>query len=76
MNKNDARPARPRSARPMRVAAGDTRTQTRDSQSARTRFERYLALARSKALIGDRIEAENYYQHAEHYLRSMSEGVK
>ncbi|MGE7471198.1 DUF4167 domain-containing protein [Bosea sp. NPDC003192] len=32
-------------------------------------YERYLALAKAKALAGDRIEAERYYQHAEHYLR-------
>lgn len=32
-------------------------------------YERYLTLARAKALAGDRIEAERYYQHAEHYLR-------
>lgn len=32
-------------------------------------YERYLALARAKALAGDRIEAERYYQYAEHYHR-------
>lgn len=32
-------------------------------------YERYLALARAKALAGDRIEAERCYQFAEHYLR-------
>ena len=35
-------------------------------------YERYLALARAQALSGDLIAAENYYQHAEHYFRSMS----
>ena len=32
-------------------------------------YERYLALAKAKALAGDRIEAERYHQYAEHYLR-------
>ena len=32
-------------------------------------FERYLALAREATASGDRIAAENYYQHAEHYFR-------
>jgi hypothetical protein len=32
-------------------------------------FERYVALAREAATSGDRIAAENFYQHAEHYFR-------
>ena len=32
-------------------------------------FERYVALAREAATTGDRIAAENLYQHAEHYFR-------
>jgi hypothetical protein len=32
-------------------------------------FERYIALAREAATTGDRIAAENFYQHAEHYFR-------
>jgi hypothetical protein len=32
-------------------------------------FERYLALAREATAGGDRIAAENFYQHAEHYFR-------
>jgi hypothetical protein len=35
-------------------------------------FERYLALAREAASSGDRITAENLYQHAEHYFRIMN----
>jgi hypothetical protein len=40
-------------------------------QNAQRNYERYLALARAEALSGDRIAAENYFQHAEHYLRLM-----
>jgi len=43
---------------------------SRGVSNAKQRYEHYLALAREKALSGDRIEAENYYQHAEHYFRS------
>src|ERR1700693_1537389 len=35
-------------------------------------FERYVALAREAASAGDRIAAENLYQHAEHYFRVMN----
>src|SRR5579875_2630858 len=35
-------------------------------------FERYVALAREAASAGDRIAAENLYQHAEHYFRIMN----
>lgn len=34
--------------------------------------EKYLGLARDAASSGDRIVAENYYQHAEHYFRIYS----
>src|SRR5579884_4398871 len=35
-------------------------------------FERYIALAREAQSSGDRIAAENLYQHAEHYFRVMN----
>lgn len=35
-------------------------------------LERYLALARDASSQGDRISAENYYQHAEHYFRVIN----
>ena len=41
-------------------------------QDARRNYERYLELARVENLNGDTVAAENYYQHAEHYFRSMS----
>ncbi|MGQ0684443.1 DUF4167 domain-containing protein [Bradyrhizobium sp.] len=42
--------------------------------NARQNYERYLALGRAEAMAGDHVAAENYFQHAEHYLRSMREG--
>lgn len=35
-------------------------------------FERYVALAREATASGDRIAAENFFQHAEHYFRVMN----
>ncbi len=35
-------------------------------------FERYVALAREAQASGDRVAAENFYQHAEHYFRIMN----
>ena len=48
------------------------RPELRGSQNAQRSYERYLALAQDQAQSGDIIGAENYYQHAEHYFRSMS----
>jgi len=36
-------------------------------------YEKYMAMARESMAIGDRIAAEGFYQHAEHYLRLMNE---
>jgi len=68
----NAMPRRPQPARknePSRFP----RPQARNAQNAQRNYERYLALARTEALAGDRIVAENYFQHAEHYFRSMGE---
>ena len=53
--------------------SGFLRPQARNAQNAQRNYERYLALARAETLAGDRIVAENYFQHAEHYFRSMGE---
>jgi hypothetical protein len=47
----------------------------RSQPNSQRNYERYLVLARAEALSGDRIAAENYFQHAEHYLRSMQENA-
>jgi hypothetical protein len=49
---------------------------SKNRQSVRTSYERYLALARAQTLAGDQVEAEISYQHAEHYFRSMSESAR
>lgn len=57
-----------------------SRNQTFDSSGPEVRIrgnahqvlEKYLALARDATAAGDRIAAENYYQHAEHYFRVIN----
>lgn len=41
--------------------------------NARNNYERYTNLAKDAARRGETIEAENFYQHAEHYFRMMRE---
>jgi len=41
--------------------------------NARNNYERYTNLAKDAARRGETIEAENLYQHAEHYYRVMRE---
>jgi uncharacterized protein DUF4167 len=56
------------------------RSQTLDSNGPNVKirgtahqiFERYVALAREVSTSGDRVAAENLYQHAEHYFRIMN----
>jgi uncharacterized protein DUF4167 len=59
-------------ARPKRWTSSAARPEPNGYQNAQRNYERYLALARAEALIGNTVGAENYYQHAEHYYRSMS----
>ena len=40
---------------------------------ARSNYERYTTLAKDAVRRGEIIEAENLYQHAEHYFRVMRE---
>jgi Domain of unknown function (DUF4167) len=55
--------------------SGPRLPKTSGTQNAQQNYQRYLALARAQALSGDPIAAENYLQHAEHYLRSMREAA-
>jgi Domain of unknown function (DUF4167) len=69
-----ARPPRPAAsyaARSKRWPSNAARPDLTNSQSAQRSYERYLALARAEVQNGNTIAAENYYQHAEHYFRSM-----
>ena len=59
-------------SRPKSVTSSAYHRGPQNSQNARRDYERYLALARAEAVTGNTVGAENYYQYAEHYYRSMS----
>jgi hypothetical protein len=72
MSAHQPRPARPFAARSKRWTSSGARPEPqKNSQNAQRNYERYLALARAEAQIGNAVGAENYYQYAEHYFRSM-----
>jgi Domain of unknown function (DUF4167) len=72
------KPAASSAGRSNRWVRNSARSGLRHSNNAQKDYERYLALARAETQIGNSVGAENYYQHAEHYFRSMrsdSEGT-
>jgi Domain of unknown function (DUF4167) len=74
---NTARQPRPAGSfnRPkQRWTQNGARPEQQRSQSAQRNYERYMELARTEALAGNTVGAENYYQHAEHYFRTMNAG--
>jgi hypothetical protein len=58
-----------------RLNADAGHRQGQASGNWKQRRARYLALAQAAVSAGDAVEAENYYQHAEHYYRLMQEGA-
>ena len=70
-NVNNRRPGPTVGGRSQRWVSGAGPEPT-SSPNAQRNYERYLALARAEAQNGNTVAAENYYQHAEHYFRSMS----
>src|SRR6185437_8254848 len=72
MSARQPRPTASFAARSKRWTSRAPRSEPMGSQNARRSYERYLALARAEAQNGNTVGAENYYQYAEHYFRSMS----
>lgn len=73
---NDIRNAKQRPQRRRPLGGQNNAAQQRQNGSsvnAPRNYERYLALAREAVSAGDMVEAENCYQHAEHYFRVMRE---
>jgi hypothetical protein len=70
--RNDSRPF---ASRANRLTSGSARQRPGQGQgvNAKARYVRYVAMARAAAQAGDVVEAENCYQHAEHYFRLMRE---
>lgn len=64
MNVNHRKP-RPRN-RDGRVEA------SRGRPDLQARYERTLILARGSEMIGDKVEAERFYQQADHYRRLLN----
>ena len=72
MNTHRPKSARPFADRSKQRTLNVARPKSRGNQNAQRSYERYLELAKAQAQAGDIVGAENYYQHAEHYFRSMS----
>ena len=69
MSARQPRPAASFAARTKRWTSTAGRPEPKGFQNAQRNYERYLALARAEAQIGNTVGAENYYQYAEHYFR-------
>lgn len=46
---------------------------TGPAANARANYERYSALARESVQVGDAVQTEDWYQHADHYFRMMQD---
>lgn len=55
-----------------RGRGGRNENNTGKIKSAAANRDKYLNLARDALASGDRVESENYLQHAEHYYRVLS----
>jgi hypothetical protein len=72
MNRRQPRPAAPFAGHSKRWSSNAPRPEQEGSHNAQRKYERFLALAQAEAQSGNTVGAENYYQCAEHYFRSMS----
>jgi Domain of unknown function (DUF4167) len=70
------RPPASSAARSKRWTSNAARPEPKSSQNAQRSYERYLALARAEAQLGNTVGAESYYQYAEHYFRSMRSNLE
>ena len=52
---------------------GQPRNNFRTTQSADKLFEKYNTLAKEALTSGDRTLSENYFQHADHFMRIMED---
>ena len=80
---NGGRRPRGRTNRKQHGGGGPSRPNNYDSNgpdgrvrgNARQVYEKYLTLARDAQSSGDRVAAEAYFQHAEHYYRILSDST-
>ena len=67
------RPSGSSNARPQqRWTPNPAHAMPKGVQSAQRNYERYMELARAEAAAGNTVGAESYFQHAEHYFRTMN----
>lgn len=52
---------------------GDSQSLARQKKHATTQKEKYMNMARDAQVNGERVDAEYYYQHVEHYSRVLAE---
>jgi hypothetical protein len=72
MNSPQPRSAARFDGRAKRWNSDRTRERPNGLQNAQRSYQRYVELAETEIRAGDIVAAKNYYQHAEHYFRSMS----
>jgi hypothetical protein len=71
MRGRQPRSGAPFAARSKRWTSSAAGPEPQNPQNAQRNYERYVSLVRAEAQIGNTVGAENYYQYAEHYFRSM-----
>ena len=62
--------------RPVPFLDGKVRNNFRSTQSAEKLLEKYNALAKEALSSGDKTLSENYFQHADHFLRVIGDRNK
>ena len=70
-NRKPGSPSNANSANPNRSWDSQGPENIKVRGNAQTVYERYMQLARDASAAGDRVLAENYTQHAEHYFRVL-----
>ena len=59
--------------RPNSFSNSQTRNHFRPPQSAEKLFEKYNTLAKEALTSGDKTLSENYFQHADHFMRIIAD---
>ena len=59
--------------RPDSYSNDQTRNRFRPTQSAERLFEKYNTLAKEALTSGDKTLSENYFQHADHFMRVIED---
>ena len=59
--------------RPDSFSNGQRKNNFRSTQSAEKLFEKYTSLAKEALSSGDKTLSENYFQHADHFMRVIDD---